>query len=177
MIKNHLRRLSFAALMLAAGMLLPLLLGQVQVLGQSLLPMHLPVLLCGVLCGWKYGFAVGAILPIFRSLTFGMPMLFPNAVAMTFELAAYGFFIGFLYARRKGYSRLYLLACLVCAMIAGRVVWGIAQAILLGYLGQPFGFSPFITAAFLNGIAGIVIQLVAVPLAVEIAEQINQRKT
>ena len=176
MIRNHLRKLIFAALMLAAGMLLPLLIGQVQVLGQSLLPMHLPVLLCGVLCGWKYGLAVGAILPIFRSLTFGMPMLFPNAVAMTFELAAYGFFIGFLYARRKRYSRLYLLVCLVCAMIAGRVVWGLAQAILLGSLGQPFGFGPFITAAFLNGIAGIVIQLVAVPLAVEIAEQINRRK-
>ncbi len=60
-----------------------------------LLPMHIPVLLCGLICGWKYGILVGFILPLLRHTIFGMPILFPTGIAMAFELATYGFVIGF----------------------------------------------------------------------------------
>ncbi|MBQ8213587.1 MAG: ECF transporter S component, partial [Clostridia bacterium] len=105
-----LQKLVLSGLFLAIGYVLPFLTGQIQQIGNMLLPMHIPVLLCGLICGWKYGLAVGAILPVTRSLIFSMPVLYPNAVAMAFELAAYGFFIGFFYKRlsQKGIVGIYL---------------------------------------------------------------------
>ena len=52
--------------------------GQIPAVGRMLLPMHIPVLLCGLICGWKYGLAVGAVLPLTRSLLFGIPTLYPR---------------------------------------------------------------------------------------------------
>ena len=75
-------RLVLSGLFLAIGYVLPFVTGQLRELGQMLLPMHFPVFLCGLICGWKYGFAVGLILPFFRSVTFGMPPLYPQAVWM-----------------------------------------------------------------------------------------------
>lgn len=57
-----------------------------------LLPMHLPVLLCGLICGWQYGGVVGFVLPLLRYVMFGMPPIFPTGLAMAFEMAAYGMF-------------------------------------------------------------------------------------
>ena len=90
--------LAMAAIMMALGFVLPFFTGQIPQIGGMLCPMHLPVLLCGLLCGWRYGLAVGFLLPLLRSVTLGMPPMFPTAVAMAFELAAYGFLAGFLYA-------------------------------------------------------------------------------
>ena len=95
--KKALKQLILAAIFLAIGAVLPFLTGQIKEIGDSLLPMHLAVMLCGVLCGWQYGAAVGFVLPFFRSLCFGMPPLYPNAVWMALELATYGFVIGFVY--------------------------------------------------------------------------------
>ncbi len=53
-------------------------------------PMHIPALLCGFLFGWTWGLAVGFIAPLLRSVTFGMPAMFPAAVVMVFVLAVYG---------------------------------------------------------------------------------------
>ena len=86
---NFTKHLVLAALFVALGMLLPFLTGQIPQIGSMMLPMHIPVLLCGMICGWKYGAAVGFVVPLLRSVTFGMPGLFPTAVAMAFELAAY----------------------------------------------------------------------------------------
>ena len=88
------KRLVLAALFLALGLLMPCLTGQIPTLGSKLVPMHLPVLICGFVCGWPTGLVVGLITPVFRSLIFGMPPLFPTAVVMSFELAAYGFATG-----------------------------------------------------------------------------------
>ena len=75
-----------------------------------MLPMHIPVMLCGLICGAEYGFAVGAVLPFLRSVTVGMPPLYPNSIWMAAELATYGFVIGFLYFshKKRNISRLYL---------------------------------------------------------------------
>ena len=77
-----------AALCLALCMALPFLTGQIPQIGSALSPMHIPVLLCGFICGWPYGLIVGLIAPILRFLLFGMPPIFPTGIAMSFELAA-----------------------------------------------------------------------------------------
>ena len=84
---RNLKKLIYAALCLALCMVLPLLTGQIPEIGKRLSPMHIPVFLCGFLCGWPWGLAVGAIAPILRSFLFGMPALYPDAIVMSFELA------------------------------------------------------------------------------------------
>lgn len=79
----------------AIGVVLPFFTGQIPQIGNMLLPMHIPVLLCGLICGWQYGGMVGFILPLLRTMLFGMPVLYPTGIAMAFELAAYGLVIGF----------------------------------------------------------------------------------
>ena len=90
--QTNLRNLCLSAMFLALAFVLPFLTGQIPEIGNMLCPMHIPVLLCGFVCGSPWGFAVGLIAPILRSVTIGAPTLFPRAVAMAFELAAYGFF-------------------------------------------------------------------------------------
>ena len=173
---TKIKRLVLSAFFLALGMVLPLLTGQIKEIGDSLLPMHLAVMLCGVICGWQYASVVGIALPFLRSITFGMPPLYPNAVWMALELATYGFVIGFLFSLRKKYSRWYLFVCLISSMLAGRIVWGIAKAILLGVAGKAFTFAAFITGGFVDAIPGLMLQFFLVPLAVEALYQINKRK-
>ena len=74
--KTSTRKLTLSALFLALGLVLPLITGQIPQIGKMLLPMHIPVLLCGMVCGWPYGLAVGAVMPLLRGLLFGMPVLY-----------------------------------------------------------------------------------------------------
>ena len=158
------KKLVLSGLFLAIGFTLPFLTGQIREIGKMLLPMHLPVLLCGLICGWKYGLAVGAILPIMRSLIFGMPMLYPNAVAMAFELATYGAVAGFLFFRFPHRSAaVAIYRALLPAMVAGRLVWGAVEVVLLGFFGNGFTFSAFLAGSILNAIPGIILQLVLIP--------------
>ena len=158
---KKLLNLILAALFLGIGLVLPLLTGQIQKFGNMLLPMHIPVLLCGFICGPQFGLLVGAILPIMRSLIFSMPVMYPNAVSMAFELAAYGFISGFLFTRAKSQNLRSIYFSLVAAMLGGRLVWGIAQTVLLGLGG--FTVKMFVAGAFLNAVPGIIIQLVLIP--------------
>ena len=146
--KTSTRKLTLSALFLALGLVLPLITGQIPQIGKMLLPMHIPVLLCGMVCGWPYGLAVGAVMPLLRGLLFGMPVLYPTGIGMAFELAAYGAVIGLLYAKlnKRGVAGVYM--ALVSAMLAGRAVWGVAQTVLLGLGGNGFTMQMFIAGAF-----------------------------
>ena len=160
-----LKKLVFAALCLALCMVLPLLTGQIPQIGKALSPMHIPVLLCGFLCGWPWGLAVGAIAPVLRSVLFGMPTLYPDAVCMTFELAAYGAVSGMIYRilPRKPWS---VYVALLAAMIVGRIVWGVVKWVLLGLAGSAFTMEMFLAGALLNAIPGIVLHIVLIPIVV-----------
>ncbi len=160
---DALRRLTLSAMFLAIGLILPFFTGQIQQIGNMLLPMHIPVLLCGLICGWPYGGLVGLVLPPLRSLLFGMPVLYPNALSMAVELAVYGLCIGLVYGLFKKQSVLAVYIALIPAMLLGRVAWGAVQTLLLGLTETPFGPEAFLFGAFFNAIPGIILQLVLIP--------------
>lgn len=163
MMKN-IRKLVWAAVFLALGLILPFFTGQIPEIGGKLLPMHIPVLLCGFVCGWKYGLLVGFITPLFRSMLFGMPPLL-TAAGMAFELAAYGMVTGILYNRMaKSKARIYV--SLITAMVVGRIVWGLVSVVLYGISGSALTWQIFLANSFLNAIPGIILQLVAVPMII-----------
>ena len=173
--KKYIIKPVLAALFLALGMVLPLLTGQIKEIGDSLLPMHIPVMICGLVCGYKYGAAVGLMLPFLRSLTFSMPPIYPNAVWMAIELATYGLVIGFIYMKLSK-NRLSMYVALITAMIMGRVVWGVSKAVLLGLGGRSFTITAFIVGGFVDSLLGIVLQLVVVPpIATLINRMIRKR--
>ena len=160
-IMKNIRKLVWAAVFLALGLILPFFTGQIPEIGNKLLPMHIPVLLCGFVCGWKYGLLVGFITPLFRSMLFGMPPLL-TAIGMAFELAAYGMVTGILY-KHLTKSKLRIYMSLFTAMIIGRIIWGLVSIILYGIGGTAFTWQIFLASSFLNAIPGIILQLVVVP--------------
>lgn len=159
----RIKKLILSALFLALCLLLPFLTGQIPTLGQMLLPMHIPVLLCGMICGWPYGLAVGAIAPILRSLIFTKPVLYPMAVSMAFELAAYGLVVALLYRAFRKNIPLSLYGSLLGAMLAGRAVLGVANTILYGMSGKSYTFAAFLAGAFVEALPGIALQLILIP--------------
>ena len=165
------RKLVLSAMFMAVGLVLPFITGQIQQIGSMLLPMHIPVLFCGLICGWQYGAVVGFVLPLLRYVLFGMPPIFPTGVSMTFELAAYGAVIGLIMQQLskrnttdsgKNYVRNLYLA-LIGAMLAGRVVWGLVRFILARATMQPFTLEMFMAGAFLTAVPGIIVQLILIP--------------
>ncbi len=165
MARKNTLKLTYSALCLALALVLPFLTGQIPRIGQALSPMHIPVFLCGFLCGWQWGLVTGFIAPLLRSLLFGMPAFFPNACAMAFELAAYGFLSGLLYRLLpKKTGNIYVV--LLVSMIGGRVVWGLCRYIFAGLQGSDFTFAAFIAGAVTNAVPGIVLHIVLVPLIV-----------
>lgn len=169
--KNHNRLLKMvlAALFLALAYVMPFLTGQIPEIGAMLCPLHIPVILCGFICGWPWGLTVGFVAPLFRSLTLGMPPLFPTAICMAFELAAYGAVSGLMHKllpRKKPF----IYVSLITAMIVGRVVWGLAMIVCMGLNGGAFTFGAFIAGAFTNALPGIIVQIVLIPVLVMVLD-------
>lgn len=163
--KYSLSEYVLAGIFLAIAMVLPFLTAQIPQIGKALCPMHLPVLLAGFFCGPGLGFAVGLIAPVLRAVVFASPVLMPNAVGMCLELATYGFISGYLY-RYLPKTKFNVYFSLICAMLLGRIVWGVGRVLLLNLGGYAFSWSAFIAGAVLNCIPGIVVQIVLVPLIV-----------
>ena len=163
--KKSVVKLVVAALCLALCLVLPFITGQIREIGNMLCPMHLPVLLCGFLCGWPYGLAIGFIAPLLRSVLFGMPPLFPTALAMAFELAGYGFFFRFPFCPRKAGHGAALRgagggdACGPCRM-------GPRPACAAGPVGKHFYAGNVRHGSVFIGSSGHPAQLVLVPLLV-----------
>lgn len=154
-----------AALCLALCMVLPFLTGQIPQIGSALSPMHIPVLLCGFICGWPYGLVVGFLAPLLRFMLFGMPPIFPTGIAMAFELASYGVVTGLLYKKLpKTIPNIYI--SLIVSMLAGRVVWGIVMSIIAGVSQVQFSLQLFLAGAFLNAVPGIICHLILIPVIV-----------
>lgn len=168
------RMMVLSAFFLALAFVLPYLTGQVPLFGKMLLPMHLPVLLCGYFCGGPWGALVGFIAPLARSLVLGMPPIFPEATSMAFELATYGFVSGLLYEKSQKQLKDIFLS-LIAAMVAGRVVWGIVRVAITFMTPNTFTFTMFIAGALTKAIPGIILQLILVPVIVVAVNRAGRR--
>lgn len=161
---NTTKKLTTSAVLLALGLILPFFTGQIQEIGNKLLPMHLPILICGFVCSWKYGLITGAITPLLRCILFSMPAPI-NAICMAFELATYGMVSGLLYPKFKN-MKLRIYGSLLTAMVSGRIVWGCISMLIYGIIRSPFTWKMFLGSAIQNAIPGIIVQLVLIPIVI-----------
>ena len=168
----NVKTMVLAAMFLTLALVLPFLTGQIPEVGSMLCPMHFPVLLCGFFCGWPWGLAVGLIAPVLRSLMFGMPYMFPVAICMAFELAAYGAVSGMLHSKLPR-NKVSIYVSLLTAMVAGRLVWGLAQFVCAGLDVSAFGLSAFWAGAVATAVPGIVVQIILIPVLVMALEKYN----
>ncbi len=162
--KKYIWEMVIAALCVALGVVLPVAFHGIPNAGSVLLPMHIPVLLCGLLCGPAYGLACGVITPLVSSLITGMP---PAAVlpSMICELAVYGLVAGLLILLvRTGSQAANVYISLVGAMLIGRVVYGVVNALI--FRAGEYSMTMWLTASFVTALPGIIIQLVLLPLVV-----------
>lgn len=169
--RNHVLDLVLASMFLSLAVILPTITMNIKEIADSLLLMHLPIMLCGLICGAKYGLASGLMAPIIRSLIFTMPPLYPRAIYMALELATYGFVLGLLYKKTKG--KIYV--SLIVSQIAGRIVWAISKTLLLGFSHEDITFKAFLVGGFVDAIPGIALQLVLIPLIMLIIKKIRKR--
>lgn len=167
---KEVKKIVLAGLFLSIGIILPPLVGG---LGPVVSPIHFPVILCGLLLGWKYGLIVGLITPPLVSAMWGgqLPM-FPIALIMSFECAAYGFLSGFIYKKiqlfKNQLKNLYF--ALIVSMIMGRIVYllVIGFLFLIGVSVQSFTF--YIGALFVTSLPGIILQILVIPPIVLVIE-------
>ena len=171
--QKSIQNLTLSAMFLALAFVLPFFTGQIPKIGAMLCPIHIPVILCGFVCGGPWGLVVGFAAPLLRSFIVGMPTLFPKAVAMAFELATYGLMSGILYkALPKKRGSIYL--SLIISMIAGRLVWGFVQLCCVSFNVSAFGISAFWAGAVANAVPGIIIQLIFIPLIIMTVQKQNK---
>lgn len=155
------KKLVYTAVFLALGILFPMLFHLLGLPGQVLLPMHVPIFLGALTLGPISGFIVGILTPILSSLLTGMPPMIPMVPIMVFELAAYGFFAGFLYEK---YPKNVFIP-LIAAMIIGRIVAGItAWSVFNIFNMDEINILTYISSSFVKGLPGIIMSLVLVPL-------------
>ena len=149
------------AVCIALCVVLPQAFHAVPNAGAIYLPMHIPVLLCGLLCGWSYGLLCGLAGPALSALLTGMP---PAAVlpGMLVECGVYGLAAGLLMQlvrTKRLYADLYI--SLVAAMLLGRVVSGAAKALI--FSAGSYSMASWVAGSFVTALPGIVIQLALLP--------------
>ena len=160
---SNIKRLTLSALCVALCVVLPIAFHAIPNAGSVLLPMHIPVLHCGLVCGWQNGLLCGILGPLLSSLVTSMP---PAAIlpGMMVECGMYGCVGGLLMERvRTGslYGDLYI--SLPVAMLAGRVISGIVKALILT---PGLSFTAWATASFVTALPGISVQLILLPTLV-----------
>ncbi len=132
--------------------------------GSIYCPIHIPVLLCGLVCGWQFGLICGLAGPLLSSLFTGMP---PTAMLppMMLECAAYGLIAGLMIKfvfTKISYADLYI--SLMTAMLSGRIIAGVAKALI--FARGEFTIAAWATSYFVTALPGIIIQLVLLPTIV-----------
>lgn len=155
------KKLTFASICLACCFCLPILTSHNPQVTVMLCLMHFPVMVCGMMCGAPWGVAVGVTAPVLRSLMFDMPTMYPDAVAMCFEMGVYGLICG-LEANdpRKSPGNIFL--DLILAMVAGRVAWGAVMVFFALISDVPFSVEAY-KSAVLNTWPGVMLQLMSLP--------------
>lgn len=160
--RNKTKNLVMSGLLLAIGVIVPSIFHTTGISGKIFLPMHIPVLLGGLLLPPMYAFLIGLLTPILNNLLTGMPPLFPMMVIMIFELSVYGLVASFAYRKLK----LPVLVSLIISMIMGRIVVGGVVYGLVVLFGQKMDPLLFVEGGIITGIPGIAIQIILIPILV-----------
>ena len=162
---STIKKLCLCAICTALCYVLPVAFHPLSV-GTLLSPMHIPVLLCGLICGWPYGLFCGAAGPILSHLLSGMPAA-AMLVTMIPELCAYGICTGLLMKwirTGKLYADLYL--SLIPAMLLGRIVGGVVRAVVYLSSAQAYSVSLWASSYLLGTLPGIILHLILLPAVV-----------
>ncbi len=157
-------KLIISSLCIAAGIVLPVAFHAIPNAGSVFLPMHIPVLLCGLICGPFYGFACGILTSLLSCLLTGMP---PVAFlpGMLCELAVYGFVSGILFSVVKTKNRqVNTFISLIGAMLSGRLIGGILNAFIFS-VGK-YTMQIWLTSSFVTALPGIIAQLIFIPVII-----------
>lgn len=155
------KNMVLTGILIALGIVLPLAFHAIPNAGSIFLPMHLPVLFCGLVCGWSYGLLAGIATPLLSSILTGMPPA-PILPGMLVELAVYGLVAGLLIRFVKSRSQTAtVFIALIGAMLAGRVLAGLVNALIFN-LGT-YSLQIWLSAFFITALPGIALQLVLIP--------------
>lgn len=161
---SYVKRSIITAVCIALCVVLPMAFHAIQNAGSILSPMHIPVFLCGLICGWHFGLLCGLAGPLLSAIITGMP---PAAYLppMLVELAIYGLVCGLmmLLVRTKN-TYADITISLAAAMLAGRIVAGAAKALI--FSASSYSFAVWTTSYFVTSLPGIVIHLALIPAIV-----------
>lgn len=161
---NSVKKSVIAAACIALCIVLPMAFHSIPNGGNIYLPMHIPVLLCGLICGWPYGLLCGLAGPILSSLLTGMPAV-AVLPSMAVELAVYGTVTGLMMGMVKTKSRmLNVYVSLITAQIVGRIAAGAVKALI--FVGGEYSIAMWIGGHFVTSAPGIVIQLILIPAVI-----------
>ena len=173
---SNVKKSIVTAMFIALCVVLPMAFHAILGAGPVFLPMHIPVLLAGLICGWPFGLLTGIIGPVLSHLITGMPPP-PMVPIMTIELGVYGLVAGLMMKfirTKKIYLDLYI--SLITAMLIGRVIAGISMALI--FFSGTYSIAIWTTTYFVTSLPGVLIQIVVVPsivFALEAAKLIPKR--
>ncbi len=135
-------------------------------LGSALSPMHIPVLLCAMLCGGGYGAFCGLAGPVLSCALSSMPSPV-QLIPMVPELVTYGLVCGWILKLvRTGKAVWDYSLALLGAMVLGRIVGGVASAAFYLGTGQAYSLALWAGSYLVGTLPGIVIQLLLLPVLV-----------
>lgn len=161
---SYVKRSIITAVCIGLSVVLPMAFHSIPNAGNVFCPMHIPVLLCGLICGGSFGLLCGLAGPLLSSLITGMPPL-AYLPSMLVELAAYGLVCGLMFSlvrTKKLSADLYI--SLVVALLAGRIVAGLAKALV--FAAGKYSIAAWTTSYFVKTWPGLVLHLVLVPAIV-----------
>ncbi len=176
---TSIRSYVFTFVFVSLAVVTPWAFHQFHLAGPTFLPMHIFVLMAGLLFGWRAGLVVGLLTPLTSYAISGMPVLriLPQILV---ELSAYGLVAGILRER----FNLRTIWSLFGAMVAGRLALLLAVLIISSIAGEshsPLGLeaNPLLAvwAATKQGWPGIAIQLISIPALLWVAGKLSARQS
>lgn len=157
------KRLVYAGLFVAFGLLLPMLFHALGMAGAVFSPMHIPVLPAGLGLGPALGAAVGLLTPLLSFILTGMPPASPPILPlMMVEPAVYGLVAGVL-VLQTGRERHSVWLSLIGAMAAGRIALGFAAVVAVRLFGWEADPLAYVLGSLVTGLPGIVPHLLLLP--------------
>ncbi len=167
--KELIKKICMSAMCLALAVILPIAFHAVPNSAVIFSPLHIPVLLCGLICGYKFGLLVGLFGPILSMLISGMPTV-SNLPSMIVECLIYGS-LPYLYLKIVKFKHLYIniYVGLIISILIGRCAGGIVSALM--YTEGNYSLGLWATSYFVKGWPGIIIQIILIPNVVFLLEK------